>query len=118
MARASASLISGRGGCKVETSKFTDESSVKASMLMVRQASERVACVCCWMMDILADVCLGGGGGGGGCVGWAGGCWEVGSWGRRCGWPAFLSNKVFAIGLSSAELVNYVTAVFSVLEDW
>lgn len=34
-------------------SKLRLESSVKASMLMVRQESPSVALVCCWIMDIL-----------------------------------------------------------------
>lgn len=53
-ARTSASPISGRGGCRVEVSKLTDESSWSASMLMVRQASLSDADVCCWMMDMVA----------------------------------------------------------------
>lgn len=52
--RTSASPISGRGGCRVEVSKLTDESSCSASMLMVRQASLSDADVCCWMMDMVA----------------------------------------------------------------
>jgi hypothetical protein len=52
--RTSASPISGRGGCRVEVSKLTDESSCSASMLMVRQASLSDADVCCCMMDMVS----------------------------------------------------------------
>lgn len=56
--RTSGSLISGCGVRRVEVSKLTLESSVRASMLMVRQASLSEALVCCWMMDIAAaSVC-------------------------------------------------------------
>lgn len=39
-------------------SKLRLESSVKASMLIVRQASLSVALVCCWMMDIVQLSCF------------------------------------------------------------
>lgn len=39
-------------------SKLTLESSVRASMLMVRQASLSEALVCCWMMDMAAVGCV------------------------------------------------------------
>lgn len=48
-------MISGCGGRSVEVSKLTLESSVRASMLMVRQASLSVALVCCWMMDMAVE---------------------------------------------------------------
>lgn len=52
-ARTSASAISGCGGRSVDVSKLTLESSVRMSMLTVRQASLREAAVWCWMMDML-----------------------------------------------------------------